>query len=165
HAATLRKRGADLRGRGKRGRHAGNDLVRHPRCLERFDLFLRATEQHRVAAFQSHDDVVLRGRIDETLVDEPLRRGMAAATLAHGDLLGALRERERIRVYERVVKDDVSACEQIRRAQREQVGCAGTGADEVYATHALDPVDYPGGAPRSGARKSRVARDAARWRR
>ena len=56
---------------------------------------------------------------------------MPAAALADGDLLGAGGERERVRMHERVVKDDVGLGEQARSADRQQVGRAGAGADEI----------------------------------
>jgi hypothetical protein len=34
-----------------------------------------------------------------------------------------------VRVHKRIVKDQLGALENFRRAQSEQIGCAGTGAD------------------------------------
>ena len=74
-------------------------------------------------------------RIDQTLVDETLRGGVCAATLADSDPLGVVRQRDRLRMHERIVEDDVCALEQACGSQRQQVGCAGTGSDEVDLAH------------------------------
>ena len=99
--------------------------------LEKLDLFLRAAEEHRVAALQPHHHAVAPRRVGEALVDEVLRRRMPAATLADGDLFGAERERQRLRMNQSVVENDVGLAEQPGRAQGKEVRCAGSGADEV----------------------------------
>ena len=61
------------------------------RFRERVDLFLRAAEQHRVAALEPHHDAMHARGIDEALVDEALRGRMLAAALADRDLLARAR--------------------------------------------------------------------------
>ena len=72
---------------GERRGDARHDLARDAGFLERGDLFLRAAEQHRVAALQAHDDAMAPRRVDQALVDELLRGGVPAAALADRDLL------------------------------------------------------------------------------
>ena len=102
---------------------------------------MSAAEQHRVATLEAHHDVVCRGSVDEPLVDELLRGRLPAAALADGDLHGARRESERIRMHQSIVKDDVGALEQLRRAQGQQIRCAGARADEIdCAGHWIIPA-------------------------
>ena len=74
---TPRERNAELGARGQSGRHTGHDLYLDVVPLEKVDFLGSASEEHRVAAFQTHDDVVPR-RVGEALVDEVLRSRMAA---------------------------------------------------------------------------------------
>src|SRR5579862_6858081 len=104
--AALRERRAERGRGGERRRDARYHLVSHAGRFERVDFLLRATEEHRIAALEPHDDVVFRGGIDEPLVDESLRRRMTAAALADRDPFGALRERERVGMDQRIVEDD-----------------------------------------------------------
>ena len=82
-----------------------------------------------------------RGGIDQSLVNELLRRRVLAATLANQDLLGTRRERDRVRMHQRIIEDNVGPLQQSRRAQRKKVGRARTGADEIdSAVHATIPA-------------------------
>ncbi len=125
-----------------------------PAASSAVHLLVRAAEQHRVAALEAHDHFVMRGGVDQALVDEALRGGVAAAALADRDLLGARGERERVRMHERVVEDDVGPLEQPRGAQRQQVGGAGTGADQIDLSHAML---RPRGTPSAARRRSAAA--------
>ena len=131
---ALRERRPEFRRGGQRGRDAGHHLARDPGGLERRDLLLRAPEQHRIAALQADHDRVLARGVDQALVDELLRRRVLAATLAHRDLLRAFGEGDGIRVDERIEEDDVGGGEQARRPQRQEVGRARAGTDEVDRT-------------------------------
>ena len=84
---------------------------------------------HWVASLQSHHDCVLAGGVDQPLVYEALNGRMATAALADENFPGARGERERLRMHQRIVKDELGALENFRSAQREQVRCAGAGAD------------------------------------
>ena len=87
--ATPRQRHAELGARSERRRHTGHDFNRHAGLLQGVDLLLRAAEQHRVTAFEAHHGVEFGGSVDQTLVDEPLRGRMSAATLADRDFFGS----------------------------------------------------------------------------
>ncbi len=72
---------------------------------------------------------------------EHLRGRVPSAALVDRHGFGAGRERNRFRVHQRVMHDDVRAFEQSRRPQREKVGRAGAGADEVDgAVHRTIPA-------------------------
>ena len=115
HAAP-RQRDLEIGAGGERRSHAGDDFASDACSLQRIDFFLGAPKQHRIAAFKPHDYCMLVCRIDQALVDETLQRRMLAATLADGDFFRALCQRERLRMHQRVVKHDVCAGEQARRA-------------------------------------------------
>ena len=135
--AALRQRESKLGAGRQRRRDARHDLVAHAGRLERGNFFLGATEEHRIAAFEANDDRVSLRRVDEPFVDELLRGGVFPAAFADGDLFGAGGERHRIGMHQRIVEDDVGLREQFRRAQREQVRRAGSGANEIDdAAHA-----------------------------
>jgi hypothetical protein len=66
-----------------------------------------------------------------------LARGVPRAALADRHFLGARREREDLLADQRVVQHDVGLAEQPRRSQRQQIGGARAGADQVdRAAHA-----------------------------
>ena len=71
------------------------------------------------------------GSIDQTLVDEALRRRVPAAAFADRDFFRVLRKRERIRMHQRVVEHDVGALEQLRGAHRDQIRRAGPRAHQI----------------------------------
>ena len=77
--------------RGDGGGDAGHHFHFDARGLQGVDFFLGATEEHRVPALQAHDESAFAGGIGQLLVDEALRRGVAAAALADGHAPGALR--------------------------------------------------------------------------
>src|SRR5690349_2807979 len=106
-----------MRSGSKCSRNSWYDFVCDSRFFQCGNFFLRATEQHGVATLQAHDDCVLARRVDEPLVDEALRSGLASATLADRDLLRALRERNRFRMHERVMEHNVRAFEETRCTQ------------------------------------------------
>ena len=71
------------------------------------------------------------GEVDEERRDQ-LLRDRASGALADVDQLGGRRgQRQHRRVDQRVVDDDVGRREQPSGADRQQVGIAGAGADEV----------------------------------
>jgi len=72
--------------------------------------------------------VFLRG-IYQPLVDEALCSRMAAAAFADGNLFRLVRERNRIRMHQCVVKHDIGTAQQLGCAQRQQIGRARSCAD------------------------------------
>ena len=128
--AALREGDAQLRACGECGRDAGYHLAGDIGFSQRVDFFLRTAEDHRVAAFQSHHITIVARGFDQLLVDETLIRRDLSRAFADGNFLGFRRERNRIRMHQRVVENNVGVGENPRRAQREQIGRAGACADE-----------------------------------
>ena len=88
-----------------------------------------------------------------------------AVALAHVHEARARGERQRVGMHQRVVEDDVGALEQARGAQREEVGRARAGADELDLTHAAISSTRPAATvalvASSISRKLPVARTSA----
>ena len=81
------------------------------------------------------------GCVDQALVDESLCGRVPAVALADGNLLGTFREGERPRVNQRVVEQHIGALEQTSRTQGQQVGRAGSRANEIDgASHSISPA-------------------------
>src|SRR5213594_4319358 len=133
--AAAGERYAELGARGCRSGHSRDDFKIDSGLAQSVDFFLRAAEKHGVASLQPYHDTVLAGGVHQPLVYETLGCRMAAAALADENFPGARGERERLRVHERIVKDQLGALENFRRAQREKVRCAGSGAHKIDFTH------------------------------
>ena len=73
------------------------------------NFFVRAAEQHRVAALEAHHHLVLARGVDELLVDERLRGRMPAAALADLYELAFDSKRKNLLRHQRVVENDVGA--------------------------------------------------------
>jgi hypothetical protein len=135
HAARnqpLRKRHAEVSARRERGRNTRNNFDLDRVRFQKADLFVRAAEEHRVATFEPHHHAVAARGVGETLVDEALRSGMAAAAFSDGDFHGAFCQRERFRVNQGVVEHYAGLGQQPRRAKREEVRRARPRADEIH---------------------------------
>ena len=115
-----------------------------PACFERAQFFVGAAEQHRVAAFQAHDQRVLLRAVDQLLVDQRLRGRALAGALADRDQLGLRAQRQHLGRDQRVVQHDVGLRQQARAAHGDQVGGAGAGADQIdLAEGRLSPAMRP----------------------
>src|SRR2546427_11507385 len=143
HAArntAASKRNLRFRAGGERSRDARDNLHRDSILDQEADLFMGATEQHRVAALEPHHHAVAMGGVGKPLVDEALRARVAAAALADGDLF-SLDERKDPLGNQGVMEDDIGLAEQPGRAHREEGGCTRPGADEMDSSaHCTSPA-------------------------
>ena len=83
--AALGQRDAALRGTGQAGSDAVDQLDLDPACRQPFGFFATAAEDARIATLEAHHALALAGVTQHQTVDEGLRRGAAAAALAHRD--------------------------------------------------------------------------------
>src|SRR5262249_39507139 len=79
----------------------------------------------------------LRSGVDQALVDEALHRRMATAAFAHRDLFGVRRERNRVRMHQRIEEYDLRPLQHLRGAQSDEVRGARPGADDIDFSHAI----------------------------
>ena len=155
---------AGQRRRGERGRDPGDDLDVEPGGTPGVDLLHPPPEQERVAALQAHDAGAGAVVGDDEALDVALA-GAAALALADVDQRGVgPRQAEDGRAGEPVVEHDVGGAEQRRGPAGEQIGVAGTGADERHPRsvrridavrlHVVDGTDrsWTGGDGRVSAR-------------
>src|SRR6185437_15141339 len=104
---------------------------------ELLGLLAATPEDERVAAFEARHLEALAREADHELVDVFLRRMSCASSMMLADedaarlAPGALEHRGR---NQPVVEHDIRLLQQLQRAQREEVGVAGTGADEIHLT-------------------------------
>src|SRR5262249_29181272 len=120
-------------GCAQRSGDAGYDLERDPVGGQRCDLLAAAAEDERIAALQTQHTLPPSCVLDEEIVDRFLPHSMARARLADIDAFGGARgERQDLRRNEVVVEDDLRACDQLRGAQRQEIGLAGPCADEIH---------------------------------
>ena len=125
-------RDAGVGGRRDRGGDAGNDLVGHPRVLQRRRLLAAPGEHERVAALQAHDLLTGQAPLDEQGIDVLLGHHGVAGALGHTDALGVGRGQiEEGRHREPVVDDDVGTSHHLDPSHGHQAGIAGSGAHEV----------------------------------
>ena len=118
----------DPRGRrhGGERRYARHDLGVDSRRSERLDLFTAAAEEKRVAALEAHDGLEAPAERDQQLVHLGLAQtGAGKAESAGGRLVEQLDRRQL------VVDDRVRAPEQVEAPHGDEIGVAGTRADEV----------------------------------
>ena len=99
----------------ERSGDARDDFVRDAGFAKGFDLFTRAAEDGRVATLQP-DDGLARFRIgDQKRVDLVLSEKLAAGSLADiDDFRSGGNHRENFTADERIVKNNVRACEEAR---------------------------------------------------
>ena len=94
-------------------------------------LFAGTSEDHGVAAFEPHDPKALLGATLNPIVDEDLRRAGLACTLADTDQRRiGMREVEDVAVDQAVVEHELGLCQNLGPFQRQQVGIAGSGANQ-----------------------------------
>ena len=119
-------------GPARRG-HAGDDRERDIRVAQRVHLFARATEDRAVATFQPDDGlprcpVLTQAAIDFLLCHLPLAVPFSDAF----DARGRRNQLEDFLCQQVVVQHDVSLSQHAQRFQREQLGIARPGANEVH---------------------------------
>lgn len=159
---AVRHRDAGERGGGDRRADAGDDLERDPGLGERERLLAAPAEDERVATLEADDVLAALRGADHEGVDALLRDRVAAGALADEEAAGARREREQIGGDERVVEHEVGAAEPVERAAGEQIGIAGTGADERDETLAHERSSSRAAAVRAAmSASSRWARRSA----
>jgi hypothetical protein len=130
HAAL----GQRLQGRGGGGdgrRDAGDDFDLDAGFLERAEFLVGAAEQHRIAALQAHDALVVPRGVDEFVIDDGLRRRALAGALADRDQLGLRAQGQHLRGDEGVVQHHLRLPEQARPANGNEISSAGTGSNQI----------------------------------
>ena len=116
---------------GDRGRHTGYDLHGHTGLPQRGKFLGEPREDGGVASFEPHDEPSHRGQPQKQLARGAPRIRIIQITPVDADAFGRRRQgRQELRVNEPIVHDHVRPSEPVDRPQREQVGCAGTSADE-----------------------------------
>jgi hypothetical protein len=115
-------------------RDAGDDFVRNANRFQRLQLFIGASEQHGVTAFESYDAIVAKRAGDQLLINECLRRGALTAALANRDQLSLRTEFENIRCDKRIMQNDLCIAQHRSTAHGNEVGCARAGAYQPDAT-------------------------------
>jgi hypothetical protein len=111
--------------------YARNDLYRHASRAAGFGFFAAPPENEGVAALEAHHVLPVQRLAHQQGVDLVLRHGVARAALGHGDQLGCrMGHGQDRRIDKPVMDDDPRLHDQPRGAQRQQVGIAGTGADQ-----------------------------------
>jgi hypothetical protein len=116
------------------------------------NFFLCAAEQHRIAAFQPHDNRILARSVDQSLVDESLQCRMLAAAFADRDFFGTHCERERVGMHQCVVEHNVGIGQHARSAQRQQIGRARARANKMHYAR-LFAHNYAGSEDTAKARR------------
>jgi len=129
--APLGQRQSGGGGAAQRGGDAGDDADGDAERVEVVDLLPGPAEDHRVAALQPHHAAAhprLRG---DQRVDLLLRPRVPAGALADAEALGGrVGEVEDAVADEVVVEDHVGRRQRLDRRDGQQVGVAGTGADQ-----------------------------------
>ena len=108
----------------------GHDLERHAGGLERERFFAAAAEHERIAALEAHDAPAAPRGADQRADDRVLPHRLGAASTADEDPLRALGQRDCGGRHQRVVEHEIGFGEPARRPARQQLGIAGTGADQ-----------------------------------
>ena len=148
HHAALGQRHA-RRGRGRLGRRdAGNDVDLDAGIAQRLHLLAATAENERVAALEPDHVVPFEGEFDQDRVDVLLRDRMAARHLAHVDQSRVARgQRHDLGRDQPVMHDDRGLADDPVRLDRQQIGVAGTRADERDPSRHGDLVFHRARAP------------------
>ena len=129
---AMRQRNPGIGGAADRRRDAGADLERHAMLGQRLDLLAAAPEHEGIAALEAQHALARAGVAHQHGADLLLRRGVVVGALADIDALGlAAHEFEDFRRDQPVVEHDLGLLHQAQRAEGQQIGVAGAGADEI----------------------------------
>ena len=116
---------------GRATRNARDVGPAEAEVLRKLKLFAGAAEDHGVAAFQPNDSKALPCATLNPIVDEGLGRAGLACALADTNQRGiGMREVEDVAVDQAVVEDELGLGQHLGSFQRQQVGIAGTGANQ-----------------------------------
>jgi hypothetical protein len=142
---AMRDRNPGVCGSGQRGRNARHDLERDAGRGQLLRFFATASEDERIAAFEPDDRFPFLRFVDQELVDLLLRQRVFRCTLADVDNFRALRRAIRDGVGDESIDgDEIGACDEVRGADRQETGIAGTGTDEKdLAGHFAAPDTSP----------------------
>ena len=111
------------------------------RCAQRLDLLAAAAEDEGIARLQAHHRLAGAHAADQLGVDLVLRPAGVAFALADRDELGvAARARQHRRRHEVVVQDGVGLAQELRGLERQKIGIAGAGADDMGDAHRRQPA-------------------------
>ena len=112
-------------------RHAGHHFVLHALLVQEQRFFAALIEQERIAPLEPRHRLALARLLGEQIADRVLiaRLGRGAADV---DALGVLgRDLEQLGMHEVIEDHDVGFLQAAIPAQGDEVGRAGTGADQV----------------------------------
>ncbi len=131
-SVAMGERDAELGGAGQRRGHAGHHHGPDARGAQGGELLSAAGEDQRVAALEADDALALAGEADEQRIDLGLGQAVIAARLADIVALGVLAGAgEDLGGDEPVMDDGIRRAEQALGVEGEELGIAGTGADEI----------------------------------
>ena len=134
---AMRQRDARIGGDAERRRDARNHFERDAGIGQRFGLFAAAPEDERVAALQPDHRQAAPGALDQHGADLFLREGVVGFLLADVEPLGVRRGEVEQRVGRQVVVEDgVGLFEDAAAFDGDELGIAGSGADQVDPSRA-----------------------------
>ena len=129
------QRNAGIGGAGERCGDAWHDLERHAGRGQCLGFLAAAAEHQRIAALQPDYALAFACQADQQRVDVRLLHAVIGARLADEDAFGITPcHVEHFVADKPVMHDHVGFAEQAMRSQRQQIGSAGTGADEMNNT-------------------------------
>ena len=133
--AAVCKRRLQVGGNGKGRRNAWNNLERYPGLPESLNLFTGASEDERIARFQSEDRLSCLRPLNHQDVNLSLRNARLAAALAHGnDLRGLMRKSKNLFGDKVIWKDQVRSLKKPKGAKGEIFGISRTSSGKINMT-------------------------------
>ena len=131
---AVRQRRAEQRHTGHRGGDAADHFHGHAGGAQVLHLLAAAAEDERVAALEAHHVLARAHGVEHELLDQRLRRALAAAALAHvDDARAGRRQRHDGLAHQVVHQHHGGRLQRFQRLQREQLGVARAGAHEGAA--------------------------------
>ena len=135
------ERNADRRRAAQRRGDARHDRDRQARRAQSLDLLAAAAEHEGIARLQAHHRLAGAHAAHQLGVDVVLRPARWPLRLPTDDELGvAPGARQDGRRHEVVVQDGVGLAQELRGLQRQQIGIARAGADDMGDAHGRQPA-------------------------
>ena len=127
---AMRHRNAGERGCGNSRTHSRNDLERDARGGKSKGLFPTPPQNEGIAALETCDTLSAQRCMDHDAMDNLLRCGLAAGTLADVEGPRPTSQSDHCRGHQRVVKHEIRLAQAARGLDREKLRIARPGSDQ-----------------------------------
>ena len=133
--ASVRDGNTGVGGHGYRAGDARNYLEVNAIFAQSKSLLAAASENKRVAAFETHDDFSSAPFLDEQIINLGLRERVTARSFPNVNFFSVRRPAQNFFLSQPVVNHNVRRLKNFARLDRQKSGVAWSGANQIYQFH------------------------------